>query len=661
MKPSECRVKSRKYLKRGQAHANNPRSAVRPRSYHPLFEILEERLALSAVWINPAGGDWDTASNWSGATGPGGLPWPNDDVVINSLQSGASITHALNTSDAVNSVTAAAPITLSNGTLSVAGDFSDSSPVTLSGGTLANASVQAATTVQGSGTVSGLTLAGTLNANAFGGSLTITDLTLASGLLETTNVASLNFNGTQTLTGTGEVLFNGGNNHNNRLNVEGSGSVLTIGPNITIDGLGATINAGSGVIDNFGTLSVGSSGGTQSAALSGGTFSIDGAWTNETGATMQAVNDGNLILNAVGGNDEGYVVPSGVWTNDAGAAISVTGNSDGGGSLTLQGNGWSNAGTITMNNSNVYLGGTFTLAALGNLSRTGGTVNLTGTLNNTGTTLALNGTTGSWLLDGGTINGGTVTTLDTVLGTTSATSTLNGPLTLVGTLDESDGASVTIVADSKGNGLTLVPGLVETLVETTSIASLNFSGTQTLAGTGEVLFNGGNNHNNRLNVEGNSVLTIGPNITIDGLSATLNVGSGTIDNFGTLSVGSSGGTQSAALSGGTFTIDGAWTNEPGATIQVVNDANLILNAMGGNDEGNVVPSGVWTNDAGATISVTGNDDGGGSLSLEGNGWSNAGNISMTNSSVFLGGTFTIAALGNLSRTGGTLRREPEIK
>ena len=55
------------------------------------------------------------------------------------------------------------------------------------------------------------------------------------------------------------------------------------------------------------------------------------------------------------------------------------------------------------------LGGTFTLADLGTFHRTGGTVNLTGTLNNPGT-LALDDTTGSWQLEGGTIAGGTVTT-----------------------------------------------------------------------------------------------------------------------------------------------------------------------------------------------------------------------------------------------------------
>jgi hypothetical protein len=208
--------------------------------------------------------------------------------------------------------------------------------------------------------------------------------------------------------------------------------------------------------------------------------------------------------------------------------------------------------------------------------------------------LALNGTTGSWLLDGGTINGGTITTLDTVLGTTSASSTLNGPLTLVGTLDENNDASVTIVADSMGNGLTLVPGLVETLVETTSIASLNFSGTQTLAGTGEVLFNGGNNHNNQLNVEGSgSVLTIGPNITIEGLTATLNAGSGSIVNEGTIS---------ANTSGGTLTLDGAATND--GTMEAANGGTLTIQSNA-NYAGGTLTGGAWKAIGGGILRLIG--------------------------------------------------------
>src|SRR5437762_446788 len=100
-------------------------SPSRPRpSLRLTFEPLEDRTMLSTVnWINPAGGDWDTASDWSG----GQLPGSGDDVTINALNVGASITHLLNKADSVNSITAAAPVTLWQGTLTVAGTFNDSS------------------------------------------------------------------------------------------------------------------------------------------------------------------------------------------------------------------------------------------------------------------------------------------------------------------------------------------------------------------------------------------------------------------------------------------------------------------------------------------------------------------------------------------------------
>jgi hypothetical protein len=54
------------------------------------LQVLEDRAVPATVfWINPAGGDWSVASNWNTGT----LPGANDDVVIGSPISGATITH----------------------------------------------------------------------------------------------------------------------------------------------------------------------------------------------------------------------------------------------------------------------------------------------------------------------------------------------------------------------------------------------------------------------------------------------------------------------------------------------------------------------------------------------------------------------------------------
>jgi hypothetical protein len=86
--------------------------------------------------INPAGGDWDTPSNWQG----GVLPGPNDEAVID-VPGNVTITHSTGAADSVASVSASDPISVSAGTLTVAGAFSDSSAVTLSGGALSDATV----------------------------------------------------------------------------------------------------------------------------------------------------------------------------------------------------------------------------------------------------------------------------------------------------------------------------------------------------------------------------------------------------------------------------------------------------------------------------------------------------------------------------------------
>src|SRR5262249_7030144 len=79
--------------------------------------------------------------------------------------------------------------------------------------------------------------------------------------------------------------------------------------------------------------------------------------------------------------------------------------------LILQGT-CSNSNIISANGGTVNLGGSFTLAGLGTVDGSSGTVNLTGTLDTGGGTLAFTAATGSWNLAGGTLLGGTVTEAD---------------------------------------------------------------------------------------------------------------------------------------------------------------------------------------------------------------------------------------------------------
>src|SRR5438309_402415 len=57
-----------------------------------LLERLEDRTLLTVTWINPAGGDWDTAANWQDDQGSHRLPVSTDDVLINTA--GITVVHA---------------------------------------------------------------------------------------------------------------------------------------------------------------------------------------------------------------------------------------------------------------------------------------------------------------------------------------------------------------------------------------------------------------------------------------------------------------------------------------------------------------------------------------------------------------------------------------
>jgi hypothetical protein len=96
----------------------------------PWLEILEARLVPDAVrWINPAGGDWDTPSNWN----TGALPHSTDDVQIDWTTN--PVTHAAGFTDSIHSLASMTTLSILGGALSVGGNAS-STTLNLSGGTL---------------------------------------------------------------------------------------------------------------------------------------------------------------------------------------------------------------------------------------------------------------------------------------------------------------------------------------------------------------------------------------------------------------------------------------------------------------------------------------------------------------------------------------------
>jgi hypothetical protein len=257
-----------------------------------------------------------------------------------------------------------------------------------------------------------------------------------------------------------------------------------------------------------------------------------------------------------------------------------------GGTLLLNGT-WSNLGTLVGSGGTLNLSGNFSTAGLGTINRTNGTVYLTGLLNNTNSTLTLNAASGSWVLYGGTIAGGTVTT--------------GGGASLVVNSGTLDGVTVNgnweVGVSVNGAALTVLDGL--TINGTLALGNptnswygrLDFSGTQTLGGAGTVVF-GDEGYCNALRPSGGAALTIGSGVTIRGQYGVLgydpycyggssNVG---LTNQGSISCDVSGGT--IYISAQPFSNQGNLNVAAGDTLipnssLVFNDPQFLSSQVGG--------------------------------------------------------------------------------
>lgn len=137
-------------------------------------ERLENRLCLSAVnWINPNGGNWDVAANWS----TGAVPAAHDDVTINTA-SAATITIQSGDTESIHSLTTAANDTLSitGGSLSIGWNSTLNGPLTMTGGSLTASGVGVNVTVNGATTLNGATSGGDVYAEG-GATLALPRLT----------------------------------------------------------------------------------------------------------------------------------------------------------------------------------------------------------------------------------------------------------------------------------------------------------------------------------------------------------------------------------------------------------------------------------------------------------------------------------------------------
>jgi hypothetical protein len=351
----------------------------------------------------------------------------------------------------------------------------------------------------------------------------------------------------------------------------------------------------------------------------GSTFTLDphaGTWVLQDGTVH-----GGVVI-ATSGNT--FAINSGTLDS---VTLNVGADGTDGGVLNL-GSGslsWHNLGTINGTNVTFNFGGNFSQSDLATINRFGTSVlNLTGLLDNVGHTFNLGSSASdAWTLAGGTIRGGTI------VSTGAAGLLVNG-----GTLDSVTlDAQVRLSANAQlsvMNGLTLTNNALLDLANGTngSSSALQFSGTatQSLGGAGVISF-GTSGAGSTLSNQSTNALTIAAGVLVHGKNGTLNglaVSAAGILNQGTIA---------ADVAGGTLTLIGV---SNAAHIQAMNGGNIATTAFVN------LPSG--------TIDVSN-----ASLSL-GSGtssWHNLGIINGTNATFNLGGVFSQADIGLISRSGTT--------
>ncbi len=391
--------------------------------------------------------------------------------------------------------------------------------------------------------------------------------------------AILQFNGTTMLGGTGQVVY-GGIQPMNDLVYDPSGT-LTIGSTMTLHG-------GGGVLE----------GSPSAPVLNQGKIYTDAS--NLTMSLYYVVNQGQVLAS----NNSSLYLYS--FTNANSSTVTANGAT-----LTFDGP-WSNSGVISGNLSFIELNGVFNTPG-GSFINNSSTININGMMLNTSHTLALTAATGPWYLNGGTIQGGTFTASgDAELLINSGILdglTLNGPLTLP------NGARLNVTT----NGLTLNSTM--TLAGDAFGSILQFNGTATLGGTGQVVYSALHPINDLVQVT-SGTLTIGPGITFHGAGGALQgSASGPVINQGTIYTDASNLTMNLQY--------------------VVNEGQVLAS------NGSSLYLFSFTNADDGTVTVSG-----GTLTLDGS-WSDSGVISGNLSFIELNGVFNTPG-GNFVNVGSTI-------
>ncbi|MGD1277561.1 MAG: CARDB domain-containing protein [Tepidisphaeraceae bacterium] len=467
-----------------------------------------------------------------------------------------------------------------------------------SGGTVLNQGTVQADVNGGTITLNGTGDQNLGNLKALNGATLSLPVTIANaGTVTVDGTSYLNGNGSGTLSGGILAPLTGASLYSITLDaVTANGNWQVTGNNNVTVKDGLTLNGTLSLGDNNGNIGYLNFSGNQSL---GGTGSVvfgnsthfyngtnyNGLFVTNSGTTLTIAN-GVTVRGQLGyigynstlqGNSNSTVVDQGTIQADVNnGTITFTGTADqstgtlkavNGGTLTLQATGWIDSGI--------------------NESDANSTINLSGSFANAGNTIALSGP--GTIAVNGTITGGTVNVASgTIFSGTGGTLdgvTVNGNWQVTGNnnLTVKDGLSLNgavSLGDNNGN-----------------IGYLNFTGSQSLGGTGSVVFGNATHFNNGTNYDGLFVTNSGTTLTIAN-GVTVRGQLGYIGNNDSLQGNSGGtvlnqGTVQADVNGGTITLNGTGDQNLGI-LGALNGATLLLSApvaINGQGVINSAPSG----------------------------------------------------------------------
>jgi Bacterial Ig-like domain len=570
--------------------------------------------AFSDVWINPFGGDWNDAANWSA----GHVPTANDTVFADVVKGGSITISGGNQSVASLVVGGQGTLSIQAGSLNVAGSATIEGNLDLAG------------TLSGSGTV---TVEGMTTVN--GGSMTGTGTTIAQG--------GLTISGSGLGLGGGRILENQGiaNWLAGTIELEAGGASGTLrndaGAVFNATDGGAQIDGGT---DSNGKVALFDNRGSFVTTGSGAAISVTARFTNSGSVDVNGV---GLTLLGNAGLGGTVTVEADSRLSFAGTGvISITGNIAGAGSVTLDGATVSLDTGAAISATTSIANGTLTSAgqtSLGTLDLIGGTFEADGS-----TTIA------TLTASGGTLTG-------------SGTVTVTGAATLSGAVLSGSGTTIaqsTLTID--GSGLTLMGGYVlenQGVANWTSGSIQLGGGSAGLPASDGVLRNDAGAVFNADIASQSDSLADGSIVSADGSASALFDNEGTFNQLGNVTTSisvtfnNSGGVflnnSALTLSGGGIST-GTITIDPNSVVTFDADYSVAGGALSGGGQ-IMVEGGTVVVEPAAQYDVTGATSiGGGTLRLD----ADATLGSLFESDGLLTGTGTVTVTGTTKLTGGAM-------